>query len=59
MKTQIQHFYSSHNKLADKLQFMDWLTKQENKPTPEELSKLRKKNPNLWSGYTEIAPVCL
>jgi hypothetical protein len=59
MKTQIQYFWSSHNKLADKTQFMDWLLRQENKPTLEELQKLRAKNPSLWSGYTEITPVCI
>jgi len=58
MKTQIQHFYSSHNTISAKMQFMDWLTQQTNKPTPEELKILRAKNPSLWSGYTEITPVC-
>lgn len=57
-KTQIQHFYSAHNKLADKMQFLDWLSKLENKPTLQELQKLRAKNPSLWSGYSEITPVC-
>jgi hypothetical protein len=59
MKTQLQHFWSSHNTISAKMQFMDWLSKQENKPTAKELSILREKNPNLWSGYSEINPVCI
>jgi len=52
MKSQPQHFYSSHKHLADKTSFFDWLGKQENGPTKEELQKLRAKNPN-WNAFPE------
>jgi hypothetical protein len=52
MKTQTQHFRSSHNVLADRMSFFDWLGKQENGPSSEELQKLRAKNPN-WKSFPE------
>ena len=51
MKTQIQHFYSSHNQLAEKNKLFDWLTKLENPITPAELEKLKQKNSKVWSGF--------
>ena len=51
MKTQLQHFYSSHRKLADTNEAMDWLSKQDNAPTQAELEVLRAKRPSLWNKY--------
>lgn len=51
MKTQAQHFYSSHNQLAEKNKLFDWLSKIENPITPAELEKLKQKNIKVWSGF--------
>lgn len=51
MKTQTQHFYSSHRKLADKNEAFNFLRGVENPITPEELEKLKQKNPKLWGGF--------
>ena len=52
MKSQKQMFYSAQNKFAEKIEFFNWLSKQENRPTKEELKILKKKNPS-WNSYPE------
>lgn len=49
MKTQTQHFYSSHRKMIDRLETFNFITKT-NPPTIEELEKLRAKNPK-WNKF--------
>jgi hypothetical protein len=52
MQTQQQMFYQSHRKIAERFHAIDWIAKQDNKPTLEELEILRKKNP-AWNSYPE------
>lgn len=49
--TQKEHFWKSHRKMMDRLEGFNWLMRQDNKPTKEELEKLRKKNPKIWNSY--------
>lgn len=50
MKTQIQMFYDASRKNAEKYAFIDWLSKQDNAPTKNELEQLKSKNPS-WNAY--------
>lgn len=52
--TQLQLCYASNRKVADHYNFINWLSQQENRPTKEELVKLRQKNPALWGAYPEV-----
>lgn len=50
MKTQMQHFWSSHANQTAKNETFDWIQKT-NPITPAELEKLKQKNPKLWGGF--------
>jgi predicted Abi (CAAX) family protease len=52
--TQLQLCNAAHRKIADHFEIINWLSQQENRPTKEELTKLRQKNPALWNLYPEV-----
>jgi hypothetical protein len=51
MKTQQQLMESARRKIAEKNEFTNWLMKQKNQPTKEELLILQEKRPGLWGSY--------
>lgn len=49
--TQLELCESGRRRVASKMEGMSFLLRPENRPTPEELQRLRAKRPHLWNGF--------
>jgi hypothetical protein len=56
MKTQLEHYETARRKIAARAHAFNEMLQSPNRPTQEELEKLRAKRPGLWNAYRDANP---